>query len=185
MFHEIDRRPGYYVGGQLRYLDRAVLNVLHYDNRGDPTVYLEKLENYAWDTTFDAAALRVETGGGWTVLLQWLDGQTVIAPNNFHLTWDFKSRSAMLARSFGHHMLTARYDTFEVDKRRGSTPGDEDGHAWTAAYSFEPNDTWRVMLEWLRVRSDVEARPVTLGEPRLATETKVELSVRYAISGQL
>ncbi len=39
MFHEMDHRPGYYVGGQLRYLDRAVLNVLHYDNRGDPTTY--------------------------------------------------------------------------------------------------------------------------------------------------
>ncbi len=45
---------------------------------------------------------------------------------------------------------------------RGSSPGNEDGHAWTAAYSFEPNDNWRLMLEWLRVRSDVKARPVQL-----------------------
>jgi hypothetical protein len=37
LFHEIDDRAGYYVGAQVRYLDRAVLNVLHYDNRGDPT----------------------------------------------------------------------------------------------------------------------------------------------------
>ena len=184
MFHEMDHRPGYYVGGQLRYLDRAVLNVLHYDNRGDPTKYVEKLENYAWDTTFDAAALRVETGRGWTVLLQWLDGSTVIEPNNYHLQWDFNSRSAMLARSFGHHLLSARYDTFEVEMGQGTSPGNEDGHVWTAAYSFEPNDNWRFMLEWLRVRSDVKARPVQLGEPALATETKVELSVRYAISGQ-
>ena len=36
LFHEIDGRPGYYVGAQVRYLDRAVLNVLHYDNRADP-----------------------------------------------------------------------------------------------------------------------------------------------------
>jgi hypothetical protein len=39
------------------------------------------------------------------------------------------------------------------------------------------------MLEWLRVKSDVGARPVLLGEPALATERKLELSVRYAISG--
>ena len=45
VFHEMDHRPGYYVGGQLRYLDRAVLNVLHYDNRADPAAYVEKLEN--------------------------------------------------------------------------------------------------------------------------------------------
>jgi hypothetical protein len=184
MFHEMDHRPGYYVGGQLRYLDRAVLNVLHYDNRADPTDYVAKLQNFAWDTKFDAAALRVETARGWTVLLQWLDGQTVIEPNNFHLQWEFNSRSAMLARSFGHHMLTARYDTFEVEMGQGSTPGNEDGHVWTAAYSFEPKGNWRFMLEWLRVRSDVKARPDQLGEPALATETKVELSVRYAISGR-
>ena len=184
VFHEMDRRPGYYVGGQLRYLDRAILNVLHYDNRADPTAELEKLENYAWKTTFDAAALRVETGRGWTVLLQWLDGRTIIEPDNLYFRWNFDSRSAMVGRAFGHHMLTARYDTFNVEMAQWSAPGNEDGHAWTAAYAFEPNDTWRVMLEWLRVRSDVKARPVQLGEPAIATETKVELSVRYAISGQ-
>jgi hypothetical protein len=41
------------------------------------------------------------------------------------------------------------------------------------------------MLEWLRVTSDVAARPVLLGEPALATETKVELSARYSLSGTL
>ena len=183
LFHEIDGRPGYYLGTQLRYRDRAVLQVLHYDNRADPTVSVEKLRNFAWDTKFDAAALRLETGRGWTVLLQWLDGSTVIEPNNFHLQWDFNSRSAMLARTFGRHMVAARYDSFEVEMGpKWSNPGNEDGHAWTAAYSFEPGNNWRFMLEWLRVRSDVKARPVYLGEAALATETKVEVSVRYAIS---
>ena len=54
----------------------------------------------------------------------------------------------------------------------------------TAAYSFEPNNSWRFMLEWLRVCSDVKARPINLVEPSLATETKVELSVRYSLGGQ-
>ena len=184
MFHEIDHRPGYYAGAQLRYLDRAVLNVLHYDNRADPTVYAESIENYAWETKFDAAALRVETPQDWTVLLQWMDGQTVIVPNNFHLQWDFDSKSAMLSKRFGHHQITTRYDTFEVEMANPSKPGNEHGHAWTAAYSFAPNEAWRFMLEWLRVTSDVKKRSVALGEPNLATETKVELSVRYAISGQ-
>jgi len=64
-------------------------------------------------------------------------------------------------------------------------PGNEDGHAIDVAYAFERGDTWRFMLEWLRVRSDVAARPVMLGEPALATESKVELSVRYTNSGVL
>ncbi len=77
LFHEIDDRPGFYVGGQARYLDRAVLNVLHYDNRGDPTQYDESIEDFAWQTKFDTAALRVETGNEWTAIVQWLSGRHV------------------------------------------------------------------------------------------------------------
>jgi hypothetical protein len=185
MLGEIDHRPGYYVGAQYRYFDRAVLNVLHYDNRADPSAYSPKLENFAWYMEFDAAALRVETRNDWTLLVQWMEGKTAIEPNGFHIQWDFDSRSALLGKGFGHHLLTARYDTFAVKKMRWSNPGSENGHAWAAAYSFAPNENWRFMLEWLRVRSDVKARPALIGEPALATETKVELSVRYAVSGRL
>ncbi|HVQ17347.1 MAG TPA: hypothetical protein VMS40_27275 [Vicinamibacterales bacterium] len=181
VFHEVDRRPGFYVGAQARYLDRAVLNVLHYDNRANPSAYSAKIDDFAWETSFDAAALRVETASDWTLLVQWLQGETYIAPNGYWLEWEFNSRSALLAKTMGRHMLTARYDTFEVETDEPSDPGNEDGHAWTVAYSFAPRDNWRFMLEWLRVRSDVKARPVSLGEPALATETKVELSVRYSI----
>ncbi|MEJ1965971.1 MAG: hypothetical protein WDO56_32245 [Gammaproteobacteria bacterium] len=182
-FHEIDHRPGFYVGGQARYLDRAVLNVLHYDNRADPTAYDAKIDDFAWQTSFDAAALRVETGNDWTVLLQWLRGDTYIHPKpRFSFEWEFASRSAMLAKTIGRHMLTARYDTFKVETGEPSEGGNEDGHAWTAAYSFNPGNSWRFMLEWLRVRSDVKARTEILGEPSLATETKIEISARYAIS---
>jgi hypothetical protein len=88
-------------------------------------------------------------------------------------------------------MLAARYDTFEVDfgsVEFGSVrtaPGNEDGHAWTIAYSFDRGTRWRFILEWLQVRSSVTARPVLLGEPARATETKVELSARYALNGSL
>jgi phosphate-selective porin len=90
----------------------------------------------------------------------------------------------MLVKGIGPHRLAVRYDDFEVEfepDRTGS--GNEDGHAWTLAYAFEPDESWRFMLEWLRVSSDVGARTALLGEPGFATESKVELSVRYAISG--
>ncbi len=184
LFHEIDGRAGFYVGGQVRYLDRAILNVLRYDNRADPTVYAPSLRNFAWQTKFDAAALRVETARDWTVLLQYLKGDTYIAPGGDWLEWGYASSSAMLVKSIGPHRLAVRYDDFEVTfEPNKDGPGNEDGHAWTVAYAFEPGDTWRFMLEWLRVKSDVGARPVLLGEPALATERKLELSVRYAISG--
>jgi hypothetical protein len=183
LFHEIDDRPGYYVGAQARYLDRAVLNVLHYDNRGDPTAAAPEIRDFAWLTKFDAAALRIETGGGWTILLQGLDGTTIIDPG-FWLEWQFDSQSALLAKRMGAHMLAVRYDEFNVLLLGDPlAPGSEDGNAWALAYSYDTGEHWRFALEWLRVESDVPARVVWLGEPAFATESKVELSARYTLSG--
>ena len=183
LFHEIDGRPGYYVGAQARYLDRAVLNVLHYDNRADPTARLPSIRDLAWLTKFDAVALRIETGGGWTLLLQGLDGTTVIDPG-FWLDWEFDSQSALLARRMGAHMLTVRYDEFNVLFRGDPLEsGSEDGNAWALAYSYDSGEHWRFALEWLRVDSDVPARVELLGEPPFARESKVEFSARYSLSG--
>jgi hypothetical protein len=180
LFCEMDDRPGYYVGAQARYLDRAALNLLHYDNRADPTVFEPDLRDFAWLTKFDAAALRLETGDGWTAILQALDGETYIAPGGFWLDWQYDSQSLLVAKRKGAHMVAARYDAFAITFRGDDTlPGSEDGHAWTAAYSYDRGDHWRFALEWLRVSSDVKSRPVALGEAALAIESKIELSARY------
>ncbi len=184
LFHEIDDRPGYYVGAQARYLDRAVLNLLHYDNRADPTIELPSIRDFAWLTKFDAAALRIETGNGWTALLQALDGSTYIAPGGNWLDWDFNSQSALLAKRVGAHMLAVRYDAFEVlFEGDPAEAGSEDGHAWALAYSFDRGKQWRFALEWLRVESEVAARVALLGEPAFARESKLEFSARYLLSG--
>jgi hypothetical protein len=183
LFAEIDDRPGYYVGTQARYLDRVSLNVLHYDNRGEPTAYDPELRDFAWLTKFDAAALRVETGNGWTVLVQALDGETYIAPGGYWLDWRYDSQSALIARRLGAHMLALRYDQFAVEFLGDSSiPGSEDGEAWTVTYSWDRGGPWRFALEWLLVKSDVPARG-TLGENPLATEAKLEFSARYLFSG--
>jgi hypothetical protein len=183
VFHEIDHRPGYYLGAQARYRDRAVLEILHYDNRADPRVAAPAIRDFAWETTFDAAGLRMETSSDWTVLLQALDGETIIAPFTW-FTWDFDAQSALIARRFGAQLVSARYDRFAV-KFEGdpAAPGSEHGHAWTLAYSLERGDRWRFAFEWLRVRSDVPARAAYLAEPALATESKIELSARYSLGG--
>lgn len=182
LFHEIDNRAGYYVGAQVRYLDRVVLNGLHYDNRGNPAAYDPAIRDFAWQTKFDAAALRADTGNGWTGLAQWLSGETYIAPAGMWWEWEFASRSVLLAKRYGPHMLAARYDHFEVEGQFG----DEEGHALDVCYSFEPNARWRVALEWLRVRSNVETRAGLIpAQTPLATESKLELSVRYTLEGVL
>jgi hypothetical protein len=181
VFGEIDGRPGFYVGAQARYRDRATLDVLHYDNRADPREFDATLRDFAWHTTFDAVALRVETGDGWTFLAQAIDGETIVAPGAWR-EWQFDSQSLLAARRFGAHVVAARYDEFAVDYAINPALWGEDGQAWTFAYSFDRGGPWRFALEWLRVTSDVRAR-IRRGEAPLATESKIEFSARYAISG--
>ena len=185
LFHEIDDRPGFYVGAQARYLDRAVLNVLHYDNRADPTVVEPELRDFAWQTRFDAAALRIETGNGWTVILQALDGETDIAPGGFWLDWEFDSQSAAARQALGRAHARCALRRVRRRIRRATRPRPAAKTATHGRWRIPTSAAkhWRFALEWLRVESDVPARVEELGEPALASESKVELSARYSLSG--
>ena len=176
-FQQFDGRTGVYAGVEGRYLDRVVLRVLRYDNRADPTKMDTVSGAIAWDTRFNSAGLRVESGTGWTAILQWLDGETSIAPPGLQLAWPFRAQFALLSKRFGRQTLSARYDRFEVDSNVGG--GSQSGHAWTAAWLFDADAHWRLALEWLRVRSSSYDR-ADLGGPPLATETQLQLAVRYA-----
>jgi hypothetical protein len=180
LFHEIDGRAGIYAGIEARYLDRVVLRALHYDNRGDPAAYDPGLMDFAWKTRFDSAGLRLEGSSGWTAILQWLAGETYIDPG-WTIEWPFDARFALLSKRAGSHMLSVRYDDFSVSSNLPSGDGVQNGHAWTAAYVFEHDPHWRFTLEWLRVSSRASTRPIYLSEQSLATETQVQLAVRYAM----
>jgi hypothetical protein len=183
-FHEIDNRVGVYAGVEARYLDRVVLRALHYDNHADPTAFDPKLMEFAWQTSFDSAGLRVELANGWTAIAQWLDGETYVDPEP-DLKWPFKARFALLSKSIGPHTFSVRYDRFNVSSNLSSREGEQDGHAWTAAYIYELNPHWRATLEWLHVNSRNWNRPTYLSEPTLASESQVQLAVRYAVGSAL
>jgi hypothetical protein len=73
-----------------------------------------------------------------------------------------------------------------VESESADGGGAQHGHAWTAAYVFEPDThwpdvKWKVTLEWLRVTSDAANRALDLGTPRVATETQIQLAVRFAL----
>jgi hypothetical protein len=181
LFREIDGHAGFYAGVEARYFDRVVFRALHYDNRGDPTAIDARTHLLDWRTRFDAVGLRAESAGGWTGIVQWLDGTTDIEPPHAaDLMWPFRARFALVSRQIRNHRLSLRYDSFAVDFRSGSV-GFQRGHAWTAAYVFEPDVHWKFSLEWLRVSTDTANRALQLGTPRIATETGMQLAVRYAL----
>jgi len=178
-FQQFDGRTGVYAGVEVRWLDRVVLRVLRYDNRADPTAMDFVSGAIAWQTRFNSAGLRVESGTGWTAILQWLDGETLIAPPGLQLVWPFRAQFALLSKRFGRQTLSARYDRFEVETNVPDGDGWQIGHAFTAAWLFDADAHWRVALEWLRVRSDSYYRTEVAGPP-LVTETQLQLAVRYA-----
>ena len=85
LFGEIDHRAGFYTGVEARYFDRVVVRALHYDNRGDPAAFDAASRNFAWNTHFNAAGVRAESGNGWTAIAQYLDGETAVAPASGYL----------------------------------------------------------------------------------------------------
>jgi hypothetical protein len=183
-FMEIDHRVGAYAGLEARYLDRAVLRVLRYDNRADPTDLDTVSHVMAWETRFTSAGVRLEADRGWTAIVQWLGGVTTIAPQSMTLNWPFQSTFALLSKRFGRSTLSARYDRFAVQTNAYEVYGAQDGHAWTAAYLFDLDAHWRFALECVRVVSSSENRE-DQGGPPLATETQWQLAVRYALGSAI
>jgi hypothetical protein len=182
-FLQFDHRAGVYAGIELRYLDRVVLRALRYDNRAEPAADDVTPANYSQETRFNSAGVRIEGDGGWTGIVQWLDGETTTAADGLPgglSSWPFRSEFALLSKRFGRHTFSARYDRFTVDSVGAGGYGAQDGHAWTAAYLFAIDAHWRVAVEWLQVVSSSSSREDFGGAP-LLTETQLQLSVRYAL----
>lgn len=181
-FREIDGRPGYYGGLELEAPGRLVLTALHYDNRANPAATDALEQVIAWRTTFNSAGARLEYATGWTVIAQWMGGQTRIAPGGNALVWPFDARYLLLSRKLGSRQrLSVRYDRFLVESRNSEPDGEQSGHAWTVAYIFDPGKAWSLTLEGLRVTSSSYIWGEELGHPGPVTDTQVQLAVRYAL----
>ncbi len=181
LFKEIDHRPGYYVGANLHYLDRVELRYLHYDNRADPERFDPGINDFAWLTYFDSVGLRIETASGWTLIAQWLSGETLVEPASGYEEWKYSSKFALVSKAIGRHRVSARADWFDTNHFETSfPPGEtESGSAWTAGYSYERDDHWNIAVEALQIKSDASAR-AWLGELPNATELQLQLQLRYS-----
>jgi hypothetical protein len=179
-FHEIDNRPGYYVGVQAAWPERFVVRALHYDNRGDPAA--TNGFEYAWLTRFDSAGLRFEWQPDWTFIAQWVDGDTAVRPEDGleTLRLGFESYFALLSGVFGKHRVTARYDHLSTYMLRGGLYFDsyQDAKAWTLDYSFDFGPRWQLWLEALQVEGELEQRAL-LGLESDFRERTFQCAIRF------
>jgi hypothetical protein len=179
-FLQFDHRAGVYAGLEARYLDRAVLRVLRYDNHADPSLEDAASGYYSWETRFTSAGVRLEGEHGLTAIAQWMNGDTYTGPAGYEAIWPFRAEYLLLSERCGRSTLSARYDRFEVGTIGAEGYGAQDGHAWTAAYAFDASEHWRITLEWLQVVTSSSNR-ADLALPPLLTESQLQLALRYTI----
>ena len=184
-FVQIDGHAGAYAGLEGRYLRPRHVRLLRYDNRADPTATDTVADTIAWETRFTSAGLRAESSSGWTGIVQWLQGETIIAPGGFSIEWPFNSAYGLVSRRLGRHTFSARYDRFNVEVRGVEGYGAQSGHAWTAAYAFDMSPHWRIALEWLQVHSELYERADLLAASPWSTQTQFQLSARYSLGSAL
>ena len=179
-YHEVDRRPGYYAGLAWHHHDRLEIRALHYDNRGDPTASTQS-GFYAWRTRFSSFGARLEPDAHWTFIAQSLDGNTAVGGDDSpELYMTFHAAFALASYEWGRQRLTGRYDEFHTHQLSGfyGLPRNQDGHAWTIAWTYELGDHWQFVGEWLRVVSSFPPR-LALDESAMQTQTQLQLAARY------
>jgi hypothetical protein len=180
LFAEIDGRPGYYVGAQAKYSDRALLRAVHYNNRADPAAFDAAIDDYAWETNFNSVGLRLQSASDWTAIAQWLSGETFVGPGR-HDAWYFDTQFLLLAKQLGRHRFAARYDWFAMSQLRTIFPGllgRDRGNAQALSWSYEPIPRLELTAEYLQVDSNYNWR-LRLGEGPRALEKTLQLGVRY------
>jgi len=173
---DVDHRAGYYVGGNATYRSTLELRALHYDNLADPAARTSK-PIFAWHTRFDSAGASWTPSPQWTVISQWLSGDTFVGPAPD--AWTFRAAFLLTSWQRGADQISARYDDFQMLRTRTSfgIKNSDYGHAWTLAYTRQFNAMWSVVLEALQIDSRLAGR-APLSEPPGAVERELQLSVR-------
>jgi len=179
-FQEVDDEVAYYVNVEWQFGKKVLLRAMHYDNRAEPTAIEQG--QYAWATIFDHVGLQTTLPGDVGLIMQWMDGSTVMGPviNAAHaVDVEYDSYFALLTRAFGKHRFSARYDYFDVSQN-DLTPEDdnaEDGFAWTVNYQYRYSDTVSIATEWLSIQSN-RSSWAYYGFSPTATERQFQLTLR-------
>jgi hypothetical protein len=179
---ELDDRVGYYAKLQWRSGELPVmLEVLHYDNRGDRTT-VDQEQQWAWGTSFTDVGATARLGEDLHFRALALTGRTQMGFETPTGSWvDVNFRSAYLSatKDIGADSLTLRADVFDTHDRSMAFDDNknEDGWALTAAWRRPLNRYLDLRLEALRVDSTRPARALA-DEPPHQAQTILQSSLR-------
>ncbi|RZA13749.1 MAG: hypothetical protein EOP93_19685, partial [Lysobacteraceae bacterium] len=170
-FLEIDHRIGWYAGVGRDGVDGSRLQLLRYDNRGDPEAWTNVAGRrlYAWHTRFWSLGGKLVLGDV-EVLAQAMDGGTAFEPApGLYLDSRFSAGYLLAGWNPGGAWQPAlRLDWFRVRQLPDTldAPLSEHGSALAAAINWRPGPDWRITGELLRVDSTRQQRMLEGGSPR-------------------
>jgi hypothetical protein len=181
-FREIDDRPGYYAGAGWTYAHWLEVNVLHYDNRAEPTAIRKR--QIAWQTRFDHVSVELNLPEAFRLSGQYLIGDSFIdnKVTGFSSDVDYAAWFVMLSRLIGQHRLAARFERFEVDDldrfKESVHNSDETGYSWMLSWRYQLTRELQVGTEWLQIHSERGARAAISGI-RAETEKQLLFNIGY------
>lgn len=158
---EVDGRFGSYV--RLDWLPPAPVsvNVMYYDNHGDPEA--EEEGQYGWRTRFVSAGVAIDLDEHTELLVQYMNGETVMGHpmgGEWMADMGFTSAYVLVSRKLDFGQLAGRVDWFETSDRTFEAIDDnnEEGWAGTLAYRAPACEWATVAAEALYIDSDRPAR---------------------------
>ncbi len=155
-------RPGFYAKLAWDLPVPVHLEVLHYDNNGNPEAVNSNLE-WGWRTIFNNVGMVAEFADGWQARAQALAGHTRMGFEMSGADWidtRFRSAYGMVTRHLERGAISARFDLFDT-RNSGSavtSENDEDGWAATIAARRSLNRVMTAFVEFLHVESSRDAR---------------------------
>jgi hypothetical protein len=179
---EIDGRPGVYARAEWRAPGAVTLNLFYYDNGGDRTSMSHV--QWAWDTSFWNAGLRLKPDDRTEVLAQAMTGRTVtgfITPIGWRVDASFDAAYLLVSRQLGQGLVTGRLDAFDVRDHTFQALDDnsEQGWALTADYRRPITDHLALLVEALHVDSNRPSRTYVYDAPRQA-QTTVQTALKFS-----
>ncbi len=178
LFRELDHRPGYYLGAHYAFEALLSVELMHYDNRGNPL--LLKNGQYSWKTRFDHMGVRLHPHGDWLFLFQALRGNTLMGPNAVRLRYN--AGYALATHRLGPGRITFRVDRFSTKEHVAdilpTDPNSETGRAHAIAFAWPIGRSVSMVSELLTVQSSRAAR-VLIGEAPDKRERSLTAAIRW------
>ncbi len=176
---DLDDKNGYSERIRLSLPERAILQVVHIDNRALLSPVPLKGQK-PWQTRFNIVSAEAGSTSDTTVAAEWASGSTAVAFPGGSFTLDFDTAYLLASHKLGHERLSARVERFSTrnathqvnDKAR------EHGRAWTVAWMHETSSRTRTGIEYVRVSGDRPGLSPTF-DPRTGGST-VTIEYRYA-----